>query len=55
MQVKKTITLSKEEIQKILSKFVEKKVKLPVVSVTESTDGSLDFTIAPTVFDETGE
>ncbi len=55
MQVKKTITLSKEEIQKILSKFVEKKVKLPVVSVIESTDGSLDFAVAPTVFDETGE
>jgi hypothetical protein len=55
MQVKKTITLSKEEIHKILSKFVEKKVKNPVVLVTEATDGSLDFTIAPSIFDETGE
>lgn len=55
MQVKKTITLSKEEIAKILSKFVEKKVKSPVINVVESTDGSLDFQIAPAVFDETGE
>ncbi len=55
MKITKTITLSKEEIQKILSKFVEKKIKLPVVSVIEATDGSLDFIITPTVFDETGE
>ena len=55
MLVKKTITLSKEEVQKILSKFVEKKVKSTVDTVVEATDGSLSFHITPTAFDEAGE
>lgn len=55
MQVKKTITLSKDEVQKILTKFVEKKVKNTVVNVVEDTDGGLEFHITPTALDESGE
>jgi hypothetical protein len=55
MEVKKIITMNSEEIKKILTKFVEKKIKSTVVNVFESNDGSLEFHVTPTAFDETGE
>jgi len=55
MQIKKIISLSKEEIQKILSKYVEKKAKSTVETVLENTEGGLEFHITPSNFDESGE
>ena len=55
MLIKKTVNLSKEEVQRILSKFIEKKIKSTVESVIECTDGSLEFIITPAPFDESGD
>lgn len=55
MEVRKIITLNKDEVKKILTKFVEKKVKSTVANVVEDTDGGLEFHVTPTAFDETGE
>lgn len=55
MEVRKIVSLDKDEIKKLLAKFVEKKVKAPISNIFETTDGGLEFHITPTTFDETGD
>lgn len=55
MEVRKTIVLDKDEITRILTKFIEKKTKSTVASVQANTDDGLEFNLTPTVFDEAGE
>lgn len=55
MQVNKTIVLTKDEVNKILAKFIEKKAKNTVEIIKDCTDGGLEFHLTPTTFDEAGD
>ena len=54
MKINKTITLDFEEVKKILTKFIEKKLKCTVDRVDDH-DGDLQFHLTPVDFDETGD
>jgi hypothetical protein len=55
MLLQKIVTLNEEEVKKILTKFIEKKLKSTVEKVEPNTVNGLTFFITPSPLDETGE
>lgn len=55
MILQKVVTLNEEEVKKILTKFIEKKLKSTVEKVEPNTVNGLTFFITPSPLDETGE
>jgi hypothetical protein len=55
MLLQKIVTLNEEEVRKILTKFIEKKLKSTVEKVEPNTVNGLTFFITPSPLDETGE